>query len=432
MGLSQFSARRALLFSKMVDNSVAILWGAKTLTRNGDSDYAFRQDSDFYYLTGFQESGAIALLVKEGASHRFVLFCLPKNIDEECWTGYRLGPVGAVSVLGADEAFPVSELSAKILEYLAHKAAVYSFWGNMQLERKLNTWIGELRHKARKDTLALTHSLDLRPLVHEARLFKSAAEIVQIQKAVDVSIVGHQRAMQRSKAGLSEYHLHAELMHAFADAGLLEVAYYPIVGSGENTCILHYNANRAPLKSGDLVLIDAAAEYQCYAADITRTFPVNGHFTSEQKALYQVVLASQLAGIAAIKPGNRWDDIQKAILNTMVPGLIDLGILQGRVDEVIEQETYRKVYMHGSGHWLGLDVHDAGAYKVDKQWRLLEPNMVLTVEPGIYIRPDEQIPAKWHNLGIRIEDDILVTALGASVLSDALVKHPDDIEAFMA
>jgi Xaa-Pro aminopeptidase len=429
----EFSHRRQAALAKMEPYSIALLVGSHPQYRNADTEHPFRQNSSFWYFTGFQEPNAVALLIKEASDTRFIVFCAPKNPAEECWTGQRLGPEGVVEILGADEAFPMAELDTRILSYLSHKNTLYTLWGeHPTFERRMQGWLQSMRQAGRRGQSAPTQSIDFRTISEELRLFKSKAEVVCIQKAVDVSLVAHENAMKRCRPGLHEYHLHSELVRTFLDHGLLSTAYMSIVGSGKNGCTLHYVDNNKMLQDGHLVLIDAGAEYRGYAADITRTFPVNGRFSPEQKALYELVLLAQTTAIHALKPGLSWNVIQQTLLNVLVPGLVDLGILTGSMSDILETGTYKKVYMHGSGHWLGLDVHDAGAYKVNHAWRPLEPHMVLTVEPGLYIPADKNIDTCWHNIGIRIEDDILITETGHHVLSQDLVKTVADLEAFMA
>ncbi len=428
----EFSQRRQAALANMEPHSIALLVGSQNQYRNADTEHPFRQNSSFWYLTGFQEPNAIALLIKEASDTQFIMFCAPQNPNEACWIGQRLGPEGVMETLGTDDAFPITELDTRILQYLSHKTTVYTLWGeHPTFERRLQGWLQSMRQGERRGQSVPTQSIDFRIILEELRLFKSKAEVACIQKSVDISRIAHENAMKRCRPGLHEYHLHSELMRTFLDHGLLTTAYMPIVGSGKNGCTLHYVDNHKMLQDGHLVLIDAGAEYQGYAADITRTFPVNGRFSPEQKALYELVLLAQTTAIHALKPGLAWNVIQQTLLNVLVPGLLELGILTGSVADNLETGAYKKVYMHGSGHWLGLDVHDAGAYKVNHTWRPLEPHMVLTVEPGLYIPADKNIDICWHNIGIRIEDDVLITENGHRVLSQDLVKTVADLEAFM-
>ncbi len=430
----EFSERRDRLLAQMGEGSLALIPGAGLVFRNSDSHYPFRQDSDFYYLTGFQEPNAALILLKESSKRaQTLLFCAEKKPEEELWTGIRLGVEGAKASLGIDEAYAISELPVKMAAYLQQIKTIYYGWGSHPtLEAQLRVWIQEARQKARKSALYPTEYLDLGMLLHELRLFKSPAELACIQKAVDVSVYAHQQVMARSKPGLKEYQLEATFIHALRESGLRETAYSTIVGGGANACVLHYVDNQATLQDHQLVLIDAGAEYSCYAADITRTFPINGCFTGPQRDLYQVVLEAQAAGIQAAQPGNRWGEIQQAVVRVIVQGLMDLNILGGAcLETLIEQEAYKPFYMHGSGHWLGLDVHDVGAYRKEGQGRVLEPQMVLTVEPGLYIRASEAVPAVFHDMGIRIEDDVVIREEGPEVLSGALAKSLEAIEAGM-
>ena len=430
MKQTEFLRRREALFRQMLDESIAIVHGAKRQRRNGDSDYPFRQDSTFYYLTGFSEPDAWAVFIKESGKTRFILCCAPKNPEEEVWTGIRVGFESACSEYGADEAFSSQRFDEEIVAFLSQKKVIYSPWGGA-LDAKVGQWLQASRQRSRKVGDSLHQWLDLRAIVDELRLFKSEEELSLIQAAVDISVVGHEHAMRRAEPGLHEYHLHSSLMSALMDRGVLYTAYPTIVGSGANACVLHYTDNNAKLHDGELVLIDAGAEVEGYAADITRTFPVNGRFSAEQRALYDIVLASQKAAIELIRPGLLWGDIQRKVVEVLVDGLIDVGILKGTREHLIETQAYTSVYMHGSGHWLGLDVHDVGAYKQGGLWRALESNMVLTVEPGLYIQPLDSIDERWHHIGIRIEDDVLVTRDGNTVLSQALVKEPNDVEDFL-
>lgn len=427
----EFLERRKALFAQMVNNSIAVIPGALLKKRNGDTDYLFRQDSLFYYLSGFVEPNACLVFIKESSQKtRVILFCLPKKPEEEVWTGFRVGPENACALYGVDEAFSVDLFEEKFIPWLSECETVYSPWCE-SWNIKMNQWMSVARSRLRKSGVRLSQWLDIGPLVDELRLFKSEAELACLQTAVDISVEGHRAAMRSAQMGLHEYHLQAAFMEVLMQKGVMETAYPTIVGAGANACVLHYVENRSRLEKGQMVLMDAGAEWQGYAADITRTFPVNGQFSPQQRALYEVVLSAQKSAIQLIKPGLPWGDIQKKVVEILVEGLIDLKILRGNPQDLISNQAYLSVYMHGSGHWLGLDVHDAGAYKKGGSWRLLEPNMVLTVEPGLYIRPSESIDACWHDLGIRIEDDIVVTKTGHRVLSGALEKEIDEIEVLM-
>jgi len=428
-----YQARRESLFQKMHDNSLALISSATIQHRNGDAEHLFRQDSYFSYLTGFEESFAIAAFLKINQVNHYIIFCQDKDPERERWAGHRLGVQGAQFKLGADHAYSIVEASIKVPQLFKGVQTLYYLVGSHPaFEGKLFSWIQNLRQMQRQGISPPEKYVDLRVLLDESRLVKDQAEIALMRKAADITIDGHRRAMQAAKPGLYEYHLEAELRYAFCQGGSRSAAYNSIVASGSNACILHYVDNNCELKDKELVLIDAGAEYENYAADVTRTFPVNGQFTAEQQAIYELVLASQLKAIEAIKPGVTWDVMQKIIIEVLVTGLVDLRILKGDISNLIEQEAYKSFYMHNSGHWLGLDVHDTGHYKIHNKWRPLKENMVLTVEPGIYIDQDnESVPEKWRGIGVRIEDDVVVTESGVDVLTDALPKTVNDIVLFM-
>lgn len=429
---NEYSARRKRLAEQMGENTVAILPAAKEAVRNGDAHYRFRQSSNFYYLTGFNEPEAL-LVVFGGKAGKSILFNRTRDPAQEIWTGKRLGQEKAPSVLGVDEAYPIGEMQKELPRLLSGTQTLYYTFGHdAEQDKQIIELLQFLKSQVRRGIKAPDSVIDLEPLIGELRLFKSDAEIQLMRQAIAISVAAHQQAMRFCKHAKMEYELEAELIHIFARQGCRSVAYDPIVGSGENTCILHYTENNQALQSGELVLIDAGGEYQNYAADLTRTFPVNGHFSPEQRAIYQLVLNAQQAGIACIKPGIPWPLIQQTMVTILTQGLLDLGILQGKLEDLIQKEAYKPFYMHNSGHWLGLDVHDSGRYKQNGEWRLLEPGMVLTVEPGIYISANiPGVDKKWWNIGVRIEDDILVTSDGHDNLSQALAVNIDDIEALM-
>ncbi len=429
---NEYRTRRLNLARQLPEHSVAIIPAANELLRNGDAHYRFRQDSDFYYLTGFNEPDAL-LVITSGANSQSILFNRKRNPAEEQWTGKRLGQDGAVNELGMTAVFSIGTLAQELPRLLNGVATVYFKLGrNPELEQLITQALTTLKSQIRRGVKAPGSFGDLEPILSEMRLFKSEAELELMRRAASISVRAHQRAMQVCRQMEFEYQLEAELIYEFSRHGCRSVAYDPIVGGGENACILHYTENNKPLRQGDLVLIDAGGEYENYAADITRTFPVNGTFTPEQKSIYELVLKAQKAGIAAIKPGLPWNQVQKIIVRILTAGLCDLGLLQGDVDELIESEAYRPFYMHNSGHWLGLDVHDSGQYKINNEWRPLEPGMVLTVEPGLYISADTNgVDKRWWNIGVRIEDDVVVTATGHEVLTAALPVDVDEIEALM-
>lgn len=428
----EYKNRRTHLAQQLPAQTAAIIPAASEQARNGDAYYRFRQNSDFYYLSGFNEPEAL-LVIMGGAEGDSYLFNRPRNAALEQWTGRRLGQEGACRELGMRQAYPIEELHLHLPSLLADKNAIYYNLNQApHYDSALMQAIAHLKKQVRRGVKAPEAICSLDSILSEMRLFKSEAEIGLMRKAAAISIAAHKRAMSFCQPNRSEHELEAELLYEFFRGGCRSPAYDPIVGGGANACILHYTENNQPLRDGDLVLIDAGGEYDNYAADITRTFPVNGRFTSEQRQIYELVLRAQKAGIACIKPGVLWYDVQKTIVRILTQGLLDLDILQGNIDELLATEAYSPFYMHNSGHWLGLDVHDCGQYKINGQWRPLQPGMVLTVEPGLYI--SEGMPgvdSKWWNIGIRIEDDILVTADGSENLTGALPVEVADIEKLM-
>ncbi len=440
----EFAARRRRLLDQLGDQAVAIVQAASLQTRNSDAEYPFRQHSDFLYLTGFNEPDAVALFIPGREEGEFMLFCLEKDPTAERWTGIRAGTEGAVQQYGADQAFLLSELDKKVVEFTSGRDEIHYLIGSdARLDQRVIGWLKQIQAKKRLGVVPPTKLVSLDGVVHDMRLFKSDEEIAMMQYAADTSAHAHTQAMVACAPGKFEFEIEAGLIGDFRRKGM-EPAYTSIVGGGENACILHYIENRCELKSGDLLLIDAGGEHHAYASDITRTFPVNGRFSEPQRQLYQLVLDAQLAAIAQVKPGKTWDDPHQAALRVLVAGLVELGLLEGEVDELmkdpapVEGETkqaeaaYKQFFMHKTGHWLGLDVHDVGDYKRDGEWRVLEPGMVLTVEPGLYISPADNVDEKWWNIGIRIEDDVLVTEDGCRVLTDKVVKEIADIENLMA
>jgi Xaa-Pro aminopeptidase len=430
---TQFQLRRAQFFNKMQDNSMAIFPAATALIRNQDCEFPFRQNSDFLYLTGFNEPDSMLMLIKKPTTELVILFNREKDKNAEIWGGYRLGQSGAVAKLGVDEAYAIKEFEHHLGELLSGLDILYyPIFQSDLLEKVVKKVITHLRSNGRKGMKAPKCYIDCLPILHEMRLIKSDAEVQLLAEAAEISASGHSRAMQSCHPGMWEYQLEAELKHEFALQGATEVAYNSIVAGGQNACILHYTENNQQLKSGDLVLIDAGAEYQGYAGDITRTFPVNGKFSEHQAKLYQLVLDIQISAINQVKPGVAMADINKKMVGQLVDGLIELGILSGDRDELIEDESYKAFYMHGIGHYLGLDVHDVGDYGTLESPRLLAPGMAVTIEPGVYISEDADVDDCWKGIGIRIEDDLIVTAHGADVLSADVPKTIDEIEALMA
>jgi Xaa-Pro aminopeptidase len=431
--MAEFSKRRKQLMKKIGPNSIFILNAAPLVFRNNDAAYPYRQKSDFYYLTGFVEPEAVLVLAPKRKEGEFVLFNRPKNRAEEIWEGVRAGQKNAKTHFGADESFPYDMLDATLPELLAGRDEIhYSLGLDIPFDQILLNAVNKLRGKVRNGTQPPFAFIDITPTLHEMRLIKSPAEISLMRQAAEISAKAHRVAMQKCRPGLNESQLEAELNDVFQRHNARYVAYNSIVGSGANSCILHYVANNQIIKKDDLVLIDAGCEFEHYASDITRTFPANGRFSPEQRAVYEIVLAAQLAGIKAVRPGADFSAYHTTIVKIITQGLVDLGLLKGRVDSLIEQLAYAPFYMHKSGHWLGLDVHDVGRYTLADKWRKLQPGMVLTVEPGIYISAGTKgIAKRWHNIGIRIEDDILVTKTGNEVLSQGAPKSIADIEALM-
>jgi Xaa-Pro aminopeptidase len=427
-----FQRRRERLMQYM-NGGVAILPTAPVRVRNRDVHYAYRPDSDFYYLTHFPEPEAVAVIVPGREHGQYILFCRERNAEREIWDGRRAGLEGARETYGADDAFPIEDIDDILPGLLENREKVfYSMGRYREFDAQLMNWVNEVRDKNRNGVHAPGEFVDLNHLLHEMRLYKGAEEVRVMKRAARVSSAAHRRAMQVCKPGMMEYELEAELLYEFKKGGSPYPAYPAIVGGGANGCILHYTENNSELRDGDLVLIDAGAEMDSYAADITRTFPVNGKFSGEQRALYDVVLAAQDAAIDKVKAGNHWNEPHEGAVRVLTQGLKDLGLLTGDVSGHIENGDYRRFYMHRTGHWLGMDVHDVGDYKVDDVWRLLEPGMVLTVEPGLYIAGGAaDIDERWWNIGIRIEDDVLITREGNEVLSREAPKRPDEIEALM-
>ena len=432
---ADFKQRRDHLAQKMGANSVAIIATRAEMYRNRDADYKYRADSSFYYLTGFAEPEAVAVLetFAEGEMYRYSLFCRERNREMEIWNGYRAGVEGAVEIYGADEAFAIDLLDQEIIAKLLNKDRLYFRIGHQaEFDARVSQWIQKADAQQRRGSTSPAEVIQLDRLIDEMRLKKSAQEIELMQIASNISADAHTRAMQSVKPEMMEYALEAELNYIFGKHGCVP-AYNSIVGGGENACILHYVENNKPLKNGDLVLIDAACEYEFDASDITRTFPVNGKFSPEQKALYNIVLDAQLAAIDATRIGNHYKYPHEVAVKILTQGLVELGLLSGNVDELVESEAFRQFFMHGTGHWLGMDVHDVGAYKHGEDWRAYEAGMVVTVEPGLYIAPDDEtVDVKWRGIGIRIEDDIVVTENGPLVLTKNVVKTVEEIEQLMA
>lgn len=432
----RYADRRARLLAQLPAGAVAVLHTAPEVTRNADSEYLYRHDSYFYYLTGFTEPEAAVVLV---AAHgdtpaRAILFCREKNLEREIWEGFRYGPEAARAAFGFDEAHTIDALDERMAALLSNAPALYYALGGT-LDTRVAGWLSAVRAKARTGVTAPAVAADLLPLLDEMRLLKDAHEQAIMQRAADISAQAHIRAMRAARAGVHEYELEAELLYEFRRNGAQAPAYNSIVAAGANACVLHYSANNAQSRDGDLVLIDAGCELDGYASDITRTFPVNGRFSAPQKRLYELVLAAQAAALKAIGPSLPYAGAHEAAVQVLAQGMLDLGLLSGTLDDVIAGKRYTQFYMHGTGHWLGMDVHDVGQYRdvtlADKPSRALQAGMVVTVEPGIYVRPAAGVPEEYWNIGIRIEDDVLVTADGHTILSAAAPKTVDEIEQLM-
>ncbi len=433
MDTREFQRRRKRLMDMMGDESIAIIPTAPVRIRNRDVEYPFRHDSDFYYLTGFAEPESVAVLIPGRSSGEYILFCRERDARMETWNGIRAGLEGAVEKHGADDAFPIEDLDDILPGLLGDQERIYYTMGNdPAFDQRLLSWVKHVRDQARNGISAPDEFITLNHILHDMRLYKSRHEIKAMRQAARISAAAHRRAMQMCRPGMMEYQIEAELTYEFTRRGARSPAYSSIVGGGANSCILHYTDNSDELRDGDILLIDAGAEYESYASDITRTFPVNGIFSEAQKAVYEVVLKAQLAAIEAVQPGNHWNDPHEAAVHAVTTGLVALGILKGRVRSLIKEKAYTKYYMHRTGHWLGMDVHDVGDYKVDSEWRMLEAGMVLTIEPGLYLAPGRGLAKKWWDIGIRIEDDVLVTKDGHDVLSKDMPKTVDEIEALMA
>ncbi len=433
MTQQEFLRRRQALLAQMAPGSAALVFAAAEATRSADSEYPYRQNSDFWYFTGFNEPEALLVLIKSNENHNHsVLFNRVRDKNAEIWFGRRLGQEAAVQKLGVDRALPWSEISAQLWQLLNGLDVVYHAQGLYAWADKIVFGaLEKLRQGARQNLSAPATVTDWRPWVHEMRLFKSPEEIALLKRAGEISALAHTRAMEKCRAGMFEYHLEGEIHHEFNRHGARYPSYNTIVGSGENGCILHYTENESELRDGALVLIDAGCEYQGYAGDITRTFPVSGRFSAPQRAIYDIVLESLETALSLYRPGTSIQEVTSEVVKIMLGGLVRLGILKGSVEQLMEENAHRRFFMHGLSHWLGLDVHDVGEYGPDRS-RPLAPGMVLTVEPGLYIAPDADVPVEYRGIGIRIEDDIVITETGNQNLTDGVVKRADDIEALMA
>ena len=425
-----YRARRLRLAQQM-QRGVAVIATAPERVRNRDAHYPYRFDSYFYYLTGFPEPEAVLLLIA-GENPRSLLFCRDKDVEREIWDGFRYGPDGARASFGFDQAYSANQLDEMVPKLLADQPTLFCDMGeNAEWDARLIHWLNAVREQTRSGVSAPGEIRDVRKLLDEMRLVKDDHELDVMRRAAFISAEAHRRAMRCARPGRHEYEVEAELLHEFRRNSAQAPAYSPIVAGGANACVLHYVANDQPLKDGDLLLIDAGCELDGYASDITRTFPVNGRFAAAQREVYELVLAAQSAAIAEVRAGEPWDAPHEAAVRVLARGFIDLGLCQGPLDAVIESGDYRRFYMHRTGHWLGMDVHDSGDYKRAGAWRTLEPGMVLTVEPGCYIRPGEGVPQHLWNIGVRIEDDVVVTSDGCEVITSAAPKAIADIEDLM-
>lgn len=433
MTQQEYLRRRQALLATMQPGSAALIFAAPEATRSNDSEYPYRQSSDFWYFTGFNEPESVLVLIKSDDTHNHsVLFNRVRDLTAEIWFGRRLGQQAAPEKLGVDRALAFSEINDQLYQLLNGLDVVYHAQGEYAYaDEILFAALDKLRKGARQNLKAPATITDWRPAVHELRLFKSAEELEVMRRAGEISALAHTRAMQKCRSGMFEYQLEGEIHHEFSRHGARYPAYNTIVGGGENGCILHYTENESELRDGDLVLIDAGCEFKGYAGDITRTFPVNGKFTPAQRAIYDIVLHSLDTALMLFRPGTSIQEVTGEVVRIMVSGLVDLGILQGDVNQLVAENAHRPFFMHGLSHWLGLDVHDVGAYGPERS-RVLEPGMVLTVEPGLYIAPDADVPAEYRGIGIRIEDDIVITETGNENLTASVVKNADEIEALMA
>lgn len=434
MNQSEFKKRRKQLMQCIGIGNIALISSAGVRVRNRDVDYPFRQDSDFYYLTGFNEPDALAVFIPGRSQGEYILFCREFDEKKALWEGAHAGLEGAIKHYAADDSFPIDDIDDIVSGMLENKTKVFYPMGrDTDLDHSLQEWIRHIRSQSRSGVMAPAELASIEPIVHEMRLFKSAPELKLMRYAAQISAQAHVKAMQLCVAGKYEYQVEADIVHHFMQSGLRNVAYPSIVAGGKNACTLHYTENSDKLKNGDLLLIDAGAECDHYAADITRTFPVSGKFSEPQALLYQLVLDAQFAAIEQIKPNIPWNAAHDASVEVLTKGLVKLGLLKGSVSKLIKNEKYKQFYMHRIGHWLGMDVHDVGDYKIHQEWRLLQAGMVLTVEPGLYIPEDcKSVDKKWRGIGIRIEDDVLVTKNGYEILTHEVPKTITEIETLMA
>ncbi|MGQ0383104.1 MAG: aminopeptidase P N-terminal domain-containing protein [Gammaproteobacteria bacterium] len=433
MKQDEFTRRRRQLMRIMGKDAIAILPAAPVRTRNNDVEYFYRPDSDFYYLTGFAEPEAVAALIPGRPQGEYVLFVRDRDPAREAWDGARAGPEGAVRRHGADDAFPIGDID-EILPGLLERCSrlYYTMGAHPEFDKHVIGWVNRLRSQAKQGMHTPHQFVALDHPLHEMRLFKSRTELASMRKAAQIACAAHKRAAAAARPGRMEYEVMAEILHEF-HRRRADISYHPIVGSGPNTCVLHYRDNRRQMKDGELLLIDAGCEYQYYASDITRTLPVGGRYRPRQREVYEIVLEANRAATAKVRAGNHWNDPHDAAVRVITQGLRRIGLLKGSMPKLIKDGACRKFFMHRTGHWLGMDVHDVGEYKVGDQWRMLEPGMVTTIEPGIYIAPGTQgVRKEWWGIGVRIEDDVVVTSARPEVLTEAMPRDADEIERLMA
>lgn len=428
MDRQEFARRRRQFMRMIGKDAIAVLPAAPVRHRNGDIEYAYRQDSQFYYLSGFPEPDAVAVLVPGRAQAEYLLFVREHDALRESWDGAWAGTDGAVERYGADDAFPIADIDEILPGLMEQRSRIfYSMGTHLEFDPRMVGWVNGMRFNARQGSGAPQEFVALGHVLDDMRLYKSRAEQAKLRRAAQIAVGAHRRAMRFARPGRMEYEVMAELLHEFRSHNA-DISYHPIVGGGANACIMHYRDNDQRLRDGDLLLLDAGCEHDYYASDITRTFPVNGRFTPPQRAVYEVVLEAQLAALDKVRAGNHWNDPHQAAVRAITQGLVRLGLLKGKLSRLIKERAYLPFFGHRTGHWLGLDVHDVGDYKVGGEWRVLEPGMALTVEPGIYIRPGPRVPAEFWNIGARIEDDVLVTGGAPEVLTAELEKMPEAIE----
>lgn len=428
-----YACRRAELLNQIGSSDIVIIPTSTVKLRNGDVDYKYRADSDFHYLTGFEEPDAVAVICPGRANGEYLIFCREKDIKREMWDGRRAGLEGAIETYGADDAFPIEDIGDILPGIMEEREKIFTNVGRYpEFDVQVLSWINIIKSDANSGKKAPYELVDLSHLLFEQRLIKRPDEIAILRKAGKISAAGHIRAMQVCQPGMFEYQVQAELECEFRKAGSHYNAYSSIVAGGENACILHYVENDRKLQDGELLLIDAGAEFECYAADISRTFPINGKYTAEQRALYDIVLAAQHAAFEKCQLGCGWNEPHDAAVRIISQGLLDEKLLKGGLEEVLETESFTEFYMHRTGHWLGMDVHDVGDYKIDENWRELEAGMVFTVEPGVYVNPSSGVDERWHNIGIRIEDNVLIQKQGHEIFSSDVPTDADEIEALMA